>query len=166
MQIISIGGKAIKINGKLLSVSTGYPDIDLYSPDGVVLNNKYSGTSIVDGDGFYITPAVSLDLTKYRYIKVNGAHMSGWGGIPKPSEPTVYKIAFLQNGAVHGVLYTNTLALSTDTDETQWNIDMSKYSHYQDCDAVQLLVLVSTGAITSADVVAADQLQVICSVSL
>lgn len=48
----------------------------------------------------------------------------------------------------------------------QWNMDMSKYTHYQQCDAVQLSVLVSTSAITSADVLTADKLQVTCSTAL
>lgn len=149
-----------------VAAATVYADIELYSPDGVTLNKKYSGNNIVDGNGYYITAVVPVNMAKYRYIKVNGAHMSGYGGHIDASNPLLYKIAFMQNGVVKAVQYTNNLALSTDKNVMQWNIDMSKYSGYQQCDAVQLLVQVSTSAITSADVLTADKLQVTCSTAL
>lgn len=149
-----------------VAAATVYADIELYSPNGVTLNKKYSGNNIVDGNGYYLTAVVPVNMAKYRYIKVNGAHMSGYGGHIDASNPLLYKIAFMQNGVVKTVQYTNNLALSTDKNAMQWNIGMSKYSGYQQCDAVQLLVQVSTSAITSADVLTADKLQVTCSTAL
>lgn len=143
-----------------------YADIALYSPDGVTLNKKFSGISIVDGDGYYITAPVSVNMAKYRYIRVNGAHMSGYAGVVSAENATLYKIAFLKNGVIQAVQYTNTLALSSDADAMQWTIDMSKYANYRQCDAVRLLVMVSTTAITSAGVRTAEQLQATCSTSL
>ena len=149
-----------------VATATVYADIELYSPNGVALNKKYSGTSIVDGNGYYLTTIVPVNMAKYRYIKVNGAHMSGYPGTVNASNPTLYKIAFMKNGAIYAVQYTDTLALSSDKNTMQWNVDMSKYAHYQQCDAVQLLVLVSTSAITSADVITTDKLQVTCTTAL
>ena len=149
-----------------VAAATVYADIELYRTDGVALNKKYSGTSIVDGNGYYLTTVVPINMAKYRYIKVNGAHMSGYPGAVNASNPTLYKIAFIKNGAIYAVQYTDTLALSSDKNAMQWNMDMSKYAHYKQCDAIQLSVLVSTSAITSADVLAADKLQATCSTSL
>lgn len=143
-----------------------YADIALYSPDGVTLNKKFSGTSIVDGDGYYITAPVSVNMAKYRYIRVNGAHMSGYAGVVSAENATLYKIAFLKSGVIQAVQYTNTLALSSDADAMQWTIDMSRYANYRQCDAVRLLVMVSTTAITSTGVRTAEQLQATCSTSL
>lgn len=149
-----------------VATATVYADIELYSPNGVTLNKKYSGTSIVDGNGYYLTTVVPVNMAKYRYIKVNGAHISGYPGTVNASNPTLYKIAFMKNGAIYAVQYTDTLALSSDKNAMQWNMDMSKYTHYQQCDAVQLSVLVSTSAITSADVITTDKLQVTCTTAL
>ena len=149
-----------------MAAATVYADIELYSPNGVTLNKKYSGTSIVDGNGYYLTTVVPVNMAKYRYIKVNGAHISGYPGTVNASNPTLYKIAFMKNGAIYAVQYTDTLALSSDKNAMQWNMDMSKYTHYQQCDAVQLSVLVSTSAITSADVITTDKLQVTCTTAL
>nr|DAN61161.1 MAG TPA: tyrosine phosphatase family protein [Caudoviricetes sp.] len=149
-----------------VATATVYADIELYSPNGVALNKKYSGTSIVDGNGYYLTTMVPVNMAKYRYIKVNGAHMSGYPGAVNASNPTLYKIAFMKNGAIYAVQYTDTLALSSDKNAMQWNMDMSKYTHYQQCDAVQLSVLVSMSAITSADVPTADKLKVTCTTAL
>lgn len=149
-----------------VATATVYADIELYRTDGVALNKKYSGTSIVDGNGYYLTTVVPVNMAKYRYIKVNGAHMSGYPGAVNASNPTLYKIAFMKNGAIYAVQYTDTLALSSDKNTMQWNMDMSKYAHYQQCDAIQLSVLVSTSAITSADVPTADKIQVTCSTAL
>ena len=147
-----------------VAAATVYADIELYSPNGVTLNKKYSGNNIVDGNGYYLTAVVPVNMAKYRYIKVNGAHMSGY--TVSASNPILYKIAFMKNGAIYSVQYTGNIALSSDKNAMQWNMDMSKYANYQQCDAVQLLVLVSTSAITSADVITADKLQVTCSTAL
>ena len=149
-----------------VAAATVYADIELYRTDGVSLNKKYSGTRIVDGNGYYLTTVVPVNMAKYRYIKVNGAHISGYPGAVNASNPTLYKIAFMKNGAIYAVQYTDTLALSSDKNAMQWNMDMSKYTHYQQCDAVQLSVLVSTSAITSADVITTDKLQVTCTTAL
>lgn len=149
-----------------VAAATVYADIELYSPNGVTLNKKYSGINIVDGNGYYLTSVVPINMAKYRYIKVNGAHISGYPGTVNASNPTLYKVAFMKNGAIYAVQYTDTLALSSDKNAMQWGMDMSKYTHYQQCDAVQLSVLVSTSAITSADVLTADKLHVTCSTAL
>ena len=149
-----------------VAAATVYADIELYSPNGVTLNKKYSGNNIVDGNGYYLTVVVPVNMAKYRYIKVNGAHMSGYDGNINASNPLLYKVAFMKNGAIYSVQYTNNIALSSDKNAMQWNIDMSKYDNYQKCDAVQLSVMVSTSAITSADVLTADKLQVTCSMAL
>ena len=72
----------------------------------------------------------------------------------------------MKNGAIYTVQYTGNLALSSDKNAMQWTIDMSKYANYQQCDAVQLSVQVSTSAITSSDVLTADKLQATCSTAL
>ena len=149
-----------------IAVATVYSDIELYSANGVTLNKKYSGNNIVDGNGYYLTVVVPVNMDKYRYIKVNGAHMAGYGGHISASNPLLYKVAFMKNGAIYSVQYTNNIALSSDKNAIQWNIDMSKFANYQNSDAVQLLVQVSTSAITSADVITADKLQVTCSTAL
>ena len=149
-----------------VAAATVYADIELYSPNGVTLNKKYSGNNIVDGNGYYLTVVVPVNMAKYRYIKVNGAHMSGYDGNINASNPLLYKVAFMKNGAIYTVQYTANLALSSDKNAMQWNIDMSKFANYQKSDAVQLLVQVSTSAITSADVISEDKLQVTCSTEL
>lgn len=149
-----------------VAAATVYADIELYSPNGVTLNKKYSGNNIVDGNGYYLTVVVPVNMAKYRYIKVNGAHMAGYDGNISTSNPLLYKVAFIKNGVIFAVQYTNNIALSSDKNAMQWNIDMSKYAGYQQCDAVQLSVMVSTSAITSADVLTADKLQVTCSTAL
>lgn len=149
-----------------VAAATVYADIELYSTNGVTLNKKYSGNNIVDGNGYYLTVVVPVNMAKYQYIKVNGAHMSGYDGNISASNPLLYKVAFMKNGTIYAVQYTGNLALSSDKNAMQWNIDMSKYAGYQNCDAVQLLVQVSTSAITSADVLTADKLQVTCSTAL
>ena len=148
-----------------VAAATVYADIELYSANGVTLNKKYSGKNIVDGNGYYLTAVVPVNMAKYRYIKVNGAHMSGYGAI-SASNPILYKIAFMKSGAIYAVQYTANLALSSDKNAMQWSIDMSKFANYQRSDAVQLLVQVSTSAITSADVITSDKLQVTCSTAL
>lgn len=149
-----------------VATATVYADIELYSPNGVMLNKKYSGTSIVDWNGYYLTAVKPINLAKYRYIKVNGAHMSGYGGAVTAAEPTLYKIAFLKSGVIGAVKYTDNLALQTDATMKQWTMDMSKYAQYQQYDAVQLSVLISTAAITSGDVLDTSVLQVTCSTTL
>ena len=151
-----------------VAAATVYADIELYRTDGIALNKKYSGTSIVDGSGNYITVQVPVNMKKYRYIKVIGAHMSGYGGEISLDDAVFYKLAFLKGGAVQAVQYTNNLALSSDMSVKNWNLDMSKYANYQQCDAVRLQFLVSTSdlPITMASVVPADMLRATCSTAL
>lgn len=103
--------------------------------------------------------------------------MSGYSGPVSTDDPTFYKIAFLKDGAVHAVQYTNNLALSSNTKQMKapvpdfdknWNIDLSKYANYQECDALQLQFIVSTSAtpITMDSVVPADMLHATCSTKL
>lgn len=129
-------------------------------------------------------------MNKYRYIKVSGAYMSGYDGFVSTDNPIFYKIAFLKDGAVHAVQYTNNLALSSNAKSMEalssntkpmreveppspqfvktWNIDLSKYANYQECDALRLQFIVSTSAtpITMASVVPADMLHATCSTKL
>ena len=151
-----------------VAIETIYADIELYRTDGVALNKKFSGTSIVDGNGNYITVQVPVNMNKYRYIKVVGAHMSGYAGAISLDDAIFHKIAFLKDGNVYAVQYTNNLALSSDTNARNWNIDMSKYENYQECDAVQLqfIVSVSSTPITIDSVVPAAMLRVTCSTAL
>lgn len=188
----SCGIPDTKLDAFRSAMSTGTPgplpgdtDIELYRTDGISLNKKFSGTSIVDGSGNYITVQVPVNMNKYRYIKVSGAYMSGYDGFVSTDNPIFYKIAFLKDGAVHAVQYTNNLALSSNTKrkatpttpfaatpETPfaktWNIDLSKYANYQECDALRLQFIVSTSAtpITMASVVPADMLHATCSTTL
>lgn len=48
-----------------VAAATVYSDIELYSPNGVTLNKKYSGKTIVDGDGYYLTTVVPVNMAKY-----------------------------------------------------------------------------------------------------
>ena len=139
-------------------------DIELYSTENVSLNKKYSGTSIVDGLGGYICAPVSLDMSKYRYLKVNGAHMSGYGGVYSTSNPIFHKIAFIKNNAIVAVQYTNNLALTTDTTSKEWVIDMNKYSNYSDADSVRFMISVGGSVeITEANVVTMSALSIVAS---
>lgn len=151
-----------------VAAATVYADIELYKTDGVELNKKFSGTSIVDGNGNYITVQVPVNMKKYRYIKVSGAHMSGYSGAVSQNDATFYKLAFLHNGTVQAVQYTNNLALSSDMSAKTWTIDMSKYANYQQCDAVRMQFLASTSGlpITMDNVVPVDMLHVTCSTAL
>lgn len=151
-----------------VAVATVYSDIELYKTDGVELNKKFSGTSIVDGSGNYITVQVPVNMKKYRYIKVIGAHMSGYSGAVSQNDATFYKLAFLNNGTVQAVQYTNNLALSSDMSAKTWTIDMSKYANYQQCNAVRMQFLASTSGlpITMDNVASADMLHVTCSTAL
>lgn len=171
----SCGIPATKLDAFRYAMSTGTPaplpgdtDIELYRTDGISLNKKFSGTSIVDGNGNYITVQVPVNMNKYRYIKVSGAHMSGYAGHVSTDDAIFYKIAFLKDGAVHAVQYTNNLALSSDTNAKSWNIDLSKYANYQECDALQLQFIVSDSAtpITMDSVAPADMLHATCSTKL
>lgn len=180
----SCGIPTTKLEAFRSAMSTGTPvplpgdtDIELYRTDGISLNKKFSGTSIVDGSGNYITVQVPVNMKKYRYIKVSGAYMSGYDGFVSTDNPIFYKIAFLKDGAVHAVQYTNNLVLSSNTKLLRgpspeyaktWNIDLSKYANYQECDALRLQFIVSTSAtpITMASVVPADMLHATCSTTL
>lgn len=185
----SCGIPATKLEAFRSAMSTGTPvplpgdtDIELYRTDGISLNKKFSGTSIVDGNGNYITVQVPVNMNKYRYIKVSGVHMSGYDGHVSTDDAIFYKIAFLKDGAVHAVQYTNNLALpsgtnakslkmpssSIDTNAKNWNIDLSMYANYKECDALQLQFIVSDYAtpITMDSVVPADMLHATCSTTL
>lgn len=181
----SCGIPATKLDAFRSAMSTGTPvplpgdtDIELYRTDGISLNKKFSGTSIVDGSGNYITVQVPVNMKKYRYIKVSGAYMSGYAGHVSTDDPIFYKLAFLKDGAVHAVQYTNNLALPSGAkakplkapspDFKTWNIDLSKYANYQECDALRLQFIVSTSAtpITMDSVVPADMLHATCSTKL
>lgn len=143
------------------------PDIELYNTTNISLNKKYSGNSIVDALGSYICAPVSIDMSKYRYLKVNGAHMSGYGGAYSTSEPVIQKIAFIKNNVITSVAYTNNIALSTDNTSKEWVIDMSKHTGYSDADAVRFMIM-STGAveITESDIVPAANLHIVATAKI
>ena len=143
------------------------PDVELYSNQNVSLNKKYSGTSIIDGLGSYICAPVSIDMSKYRYLKVNGAHMSGYGGAYTISEPVFHKIAFLKNNTITSVNYTNNLALSTDTTSKEWVIDISKQTGYSDADAVRFMIMPAGAVeISESNVVPTSALHIVASAKL
>lgn len=143
------------------------PDVELYSNQNVSINKKYSGTSIVDALGSYICAPVSIDMSKYRYLKVNGAHMSGYGGAYSTSEPVIHKIAFIKNNAITSVAYTNNLALSTDNTSKEWVIDMSKQTGYSDADGVRFMISVSGSVeISESNVVPTSALHIVASAEL
>lgn len=143
------------------------PDVELYSNQNVSLNKKYSGTSIIDGLGSYICAPVSIDMSKYRYLKVNGAHMSGYGGAYTISEPVFHKIAFLKNNTITSVNYTNNLALSTDTTSKEWVIDISKQTSYSDADAVRFMIMPAGAVeISESNVVPTSALHIVASAKL
>jgi len=143
------------------------PDVELYSNQNVSLNKKYSGTSIIDGLGSYICAPVSIDMSKYRYLKVNGAHMSGYGGAYTISEPVFHKIAFLKNNTITSVNYTNNLALSTDNTSKEWVIDISKQTGYSDADAVRFMIMPAGAVeISESNVVPTSALHIVASAKL
>lgn len=103
-------------------------------------------------------------MSKYRYLKINGAHMSGYGGAYSTSEPVFHKIAFIKNNTIVGVQYTNNLALTTDATSKEWVIDMSKYSSYSDADSVRFMISVGGSVeITEANVVTTSALSIVAS---
>lgn len=177
MSIYYSGGKIAipRVTGNLVitisAVESGagetVPDIELYNTTNISLNKKYSGNSIIDGLGSYICAPVSLDMTKYRYLKINGAHMSGYGGAYSTSEPVIHKIAFIKNNVITSVAYTNNIALSTDNTSKEWVIDMSKHTGYSDADAVRFMI--STAGvveITESNIVPAANLHIVATAKI
>lgn len=143
------------------------PDIELYNTTNISLNKKYSGNSIVDALGSYICAPVSIDMSKYRYLKVNGAHMSGYGGAYSTSEPVIHKIAFIKNNVIASVAYTNNIALSTDNTSKEWIIDMSKQTGYSDADGVRFMISVAGSVeISESNVVPTSALHIVASAEL
>lgn len=139
---------------------TVYGDIEVYTPEGALLNKQFSGTSVVDGSGRYLTAIVPLNLAKYRYLTVNGAYPSNYAGTTSPTTPVLYKIGYCKNGSVVAVQYSNNL---TDADGTGkvWTADLSHYANYQSCDGIQIMINPHTeAALTQADVLSAEALQI------
>ena len=144
------------------------PDIELYNTTNISLNKKYSGNSIVDALGSYICAPVSIDMSKYRYLKVNGAHMSGYGGAYSTSEPVIHKIAFIKNNVITSVAYTNNIALSTDSTSKEWVIDMSKQTGYSDADAVRFMISTAGGSVelSESGIVPAANLHIVATAKI
>ena len=106
-------------------------------------------------------------MTKYRYLKINGAHMSGYGGAYSTSEPVIHKIAFIKNNVIASVAYTNNIALSTYTTSKEWVIDLSKQTGYSDADAVRFMISVAGSVeISESNVVPTSALHIVASAEL
>lgn len=143
-----------------------YGDIQIYSPDGAQLNKKYSGTSVADGNECYLTAILPLNMAKYRYLTVNGVYPANYPGTTSPATPVLYKIGYCKNGSVVNVQYSNNLT-SADGYSKAWVADLSKYSGYQACDGIQIMVNTHKGAaITQVDVLTTEQLQVTASTTV
>lgn len=107
-------------------------------------------------------------MSKYRYLKVNGAHMSGYGGAYSTSEPVIHKIAFIKNNVITSVAYTNNIALSTDSTSKEWVIDMSKQTGYSDADAVRFMISTAGGSVelSESGIVPAANLHIVATAKI
>lgn len=146
--------------------ATVYGDVELYTPAGALLNKKYSGVSIVDGNGTYLTAVFPLNLTKYRYLTVNGAYPANYPGTTSLATPVVYKIGFYKNGSLVGVQYSNNLTSADGTGKV-WTADLSGYANYQSCNGIQIMINPhKEEALDQADVLSAQALQITAKVSI
>ena len=128
------------------------------------------GADISDcyADGTITIPAVTGDvvITAAAEAIVYGVYPASYPGTTSPATPVLYKIGYCKNGSVVNVQYSNNLT-SADGYSKAWVADLSKYSGYQACDGIQIMVNTHKGAaITQVDVLTTEQLQVTASTTV
>ena len=131
--------------------------IELYTGNAsdYQINKKYSGTSIVDGNGYYLTDVLDVDFATRPYLHIKGVTTGSSASLPK-----LYKIGFYKNGTISTVEYMNNIIDVSTT--SGFVVDMSAYSQY---DGIQLLIQVSSSAMTESDILTTSQCSVISSAS-
>ena len=142
-------------NAEMSDTGGGSTPTNLVSTDASVytLNKKYSGTSIVDGNGYYLSPVIPVDINKQPYINIKGLYNGN-----SDNNPILYKIAFCTNGTVSKVEYTINLG-ANDTGAAQ-SINISSYGSYN---GIQLLFKLGTTALTANDVIIDGSIEVTLS---
>ena len=142
-------------NAEMSDTDDGSTPTNLVSTDASVytLNKKYSGTSIVDDNGYYLSPVIPVDINKQPYINIKGLYNGNSG-----NNPILYKIAFCTNGTVSKVEYTINLG-ANDTGAAQ-SINISSYGSYN---GIQLLFKLGTTALTANDVIIDGSIEVTLS---
>jgi hypothetical protein len=112
------------------------------------LNKKFSNTSIVDGDGYYLTPVYKFSSEKTPYLNIEGAYGAGASmglGI------VLYKVAFYKGSTCAVVEYTSNMGLPNDSNSKQ-SLDMSKYTPDK-YDGIQLLFRIpNNSSVTTNDI--------------
>ena len=112
------------------------------------LNKKFSGTSIVDGGGYYLTPIYKFSNKETPYLNVEGVYGSG---ADKASGIVLYKVAFYKGSTCTLVEYSNNMGLLIDSNSKQ-SLDMSKYTPDK-YDGIQLLFnILNNSSVTTNDI--------------
>ena len=146
------------------------PSIDANVPTNLIstdvstytLNKKYSGTSIVDGNSYYLSEVTPVDLTKQPYLHINGLYISG-SSAPIEGDYLLYKIGFYQDGVIKTVEYTNNLGFIADN-KGQQTIQLP--STYEKYNGMQLSFLKSQStdtAINTSDIVVNGEVSAVLS---
>lgn len=126
--------------------------IELYSGNAsaYTLNKKYSGNSIADGNGYYLTDIIPVDFTVRPYLNIDGAYDGAIG-----SKPILYKIGFYTGSTLSNVQYLSNF--DTDKASLQHAINLSTFAQY---DGIQLSIMIGASAMTASQVLTTDQLSV------
>ena len=109
------------------------------------LNKKYSSTSIIDANGRYLTPVISVDINSCPYLNVSGLR-NGSSAV----KPFLYKVAFYKGSTISSVTYWSNWA---DDEATAKSINLLDKGDYDQFDGIQLEIAVSSSAITTSDII-------------
>ena len=122
------------------------------------INKKYSGTDIVDGDGYYLTEVIPVDLAKQPYIHIKGLFIAG-----DTNTPRLYKIGFYYaDGTIGIVEYTNNLGFVGNKNKAEQTLQLP--STYHKYTGIQLLIMaVSNKAMTTSDIKIDGSISVVLS---
>ena len=139
-------------NAELEESEVIYPSFINLRPADIsdyVLNKKYSGTSIVDGGGYYLTPVYTFSGSITPYLNVEGVYGAGANiseGI------TLYKVAFYKGLTCMRVEYTSNMGLPSGNNDQQ-SIDISSYVTDKNYDGIQLsFAVIGKSTITINDI--------------
>ena len=163
VSILEDGSKGVvtipSVSGNIvITVTTEIAEIkpiELYTGDvsTYFINKKYSGTSVVDGTGYYLTDIMPVDFKVRPYLNIRGAYNGSEG-----STPYIYKIGFYSGETCSKVLYYSNM--NGDAGATTWSCDMS--ASYSDYDGIQILIVPVSSSVTmsESDVLSADEFSV------
>ena len=126
--------------------------IELYTGNASAyqINAKYSGNSVVSGNGRYLTEVIPVDLVTRPYLNIDGFY-NGQSG----NAPYLYKIGFYKGSTLTKVEYSANFI--TDKTSIRCSFDLSEYADY---DGIQFEIQpVSTAGttLTTASVIPSSQ---------